>query len=156
SRVLEYNPPFSNGVAASIVIGQKNFSTNVRGLGPDILTLPTSISFDNQGNLWIFDENSRVLEFKPPFHTDMNATLVIGQKDFTSKDFSLSQNGLDRGPDFITFDKNGNLWVSEYDNNRILEFSSQVSSVPEFSLVIPILLVGMTPLIIFYRIKNVK
>lgn len=156
SRVLEYNPPFSNGIAASIVVGQKDFSLNVRGLGPDILTLPTSLSFDNKGNLWIFDENSRVLGFRPPFHTGMNASLVIGQKDLTSKDFSLSQNGLDRGPDYITFDKNGDLWVSEGDNNRVLEFSSQVSSVPEFSLIIPILLIGMTSSIMFYRMKIMK
>lgn len=153
NRVLEYDPPFFDGMPAALVIGQSDFTGHGEGIGPNSFFLPVSLSFDKQGDLWIYDENNRVLDFKPPFHNGMNASIVIGQKNFTSNDFGLSQNRIGRGPDYITFDNNDNLWVSENGNNRILEFSAKVTDVPEFPFAIPVLLVSITSLIVFYRMK---
>jgi secreted PhoX family phosphatase len=62
----------------------------------------------------------RVLEFKPQFTNNMLASLVIGQPDFTSRNSSPTQNGLGY-PTGLTFDKSGNLWVADENNNRVME-----------------------------------
>lgn len=152
-RVLEYSPPFYDGMPAALVIGQTNFTVHEKGIGPNRFFIPVSLSFDKQGGLWIFDENNRVLDFEPPFHNGMNASIVIGQMDFTRSNSGLTQNQLGRGPDYVTFDNDGNLWVSENGNNRILEFSAKVTTVPEFPFAIPVLLIGVTSLIVFYKTK---
>ena len=72
------------------------------------------------------------------FTNDQKASYVIGQKDFTSR---LPNGGAPAvnqfsfyWPSGIAFDKEGNLWVAELQNNRILEFyappASWGSSIP--------------------------
>ena len=67
SRILEYTPPFKNGQAASIVIGQADFKSKTPNAGhlatSDSLYTPIGIAFDPEtGNLWVADYyNSRVL-----------------------------------------------------------------------------------------------
>jgi hypothetical protein len=73
--------------------------------------------------------NNRVLEFEPPFKTGMGAVLVIGQPDFVTTDLQNPQTGIS-GPAVMAFDSSGNLWVPDFWNNRVLEFTS--TPVPEF------------------------
>jgi len=95
NRVMEFRPPFSNGMNASVVIGQPDFTSGTPATTQDGLASPRGVSLDQQGNLFVADNgNSRVLEFKPPFATDMNASVVIGQPDFTSKAIATKRNGL--------------------------------------------------------------
>jgi hypothetical protein len=130
NRVLEFKPPFSTGMTASLVIGQKNFTTARPSTTKDGLARPTAVAFDHSDNLWVYDGRSfRVLEFKPPFSNGMGASLVIGQQDFNSSLFATTQNGF-QDPGHLAFDSSGNLWVPDFENNRILEFSS--TPVPEF------------------------
>ena len=70
NRVLEFKPPFSTGMPASLVIGQNDFPTALPGGsggvagGPDELLRPGGVAFDHSGNLWIVDTgNNRILEF---------------------------------------------------------------------------------------------
>ncbi len=129
-RVLEFKPPFSSGMNASLVIGQPNFVTGTVNLSSSGFHDPYGVTFDKAGNLWVGDSlNNRVLEFVPPFGLGMSASLVIGQKDFTTNTDAATQNGLN----FLglsAFDSSGNLWVPDFGHNRVLEFSSTV--VPEF------------------------
>ncbi len=132
ARVLEFKPPFSTGMSASLVIGQKNFTTNNRSLSQDGLSYPDGIAFDKSGNLWVFDDlRNRILGFKPPFSNGMSASLVIGQANFESKASYTTQNGLDfpggEGGG-LAIDPSGNLWVADYGNNRVLEFKPPFSS----------------------------
>lgn len=126
-RILEFVPSFLNGMNASLVLGQPNFtSSGTYTPTQNTLCSPgdqgNAIAFDASGNLWVADESgSRVLEFKPPFLNDMNASLVIGQAVFTSSNTGCTQNQFDVAPVTLTFDPSGNLWVGDvYD--RVLEF----------------------------------
>ena len=122
NRVLMFKPPFATGMAASLVIGHADFTSNTYGTSAIWLRSPEGLAFDTSGNLWVADGlNSRVLMFKPPFVTGMAASRVIGQTDFNSGGFATTQTGLN-APYGLALDSVGNLWVSEYDNNRVLMF----------------------------------
>ena len=122
SRVLEFKPPFSTGMNASLVIGQPNFETSAKVTSQSGTVGPVGLAFDSSGNLWVGDSgNNRVLEFKPPFSTGMPASLVIGQKDFALALPGRSTDGLFE-PAGVNFDHSGNLWVLDGGNGRVLEF----------------------------------
>jgi len=127
-RVLEYVPPFTNGMSASLVIGQSDFTSDTQAATASGLSFPTEVAFDSAGDLWLVDQgNNRVLEYKPPFTTGENASIVIGQPDFTSFTSATTATSMN-SPYGITFDHSGNLWVSDNRNLRVLEFTLPFSS----------------------------
>src|SRR5271166_1771382 len=136
NRILQFRPPFASGMAASLVLGQSDFGNGLGTVTQNGLFGPAGLTFDKSGNLWVADRIScRVLEFEPPFSTDMNASLVLGQTNFTSE---LCKNGSAGfyGPTQLVFDSGGNLWVSDFGNNRVLEFKPPFSNGMDASLVI--------------------
>lgn len=136
NRALEFKPPFANGMAASVVIGQADFVSGGAATTANGLNFPTGVAFDSAGDLWIGDtSNNRVLQFKPPFANGMSASLVLGQTDFTSQTLATTQNGLS-GPFGIAFDSNGNLGVADSGNNRTLGFTPPFSNNQNASLVL--------------------
>ena len=136
SRVVEYQPPFTNGMNASLVIGAADFTSFGQGPTSSELNMPASIAFDSGGNLWVADLiDNRVLEFKTPFSNGMSASLVLGQSDFVSRIFACSGSGLTY-PYGIAFDSAGNLWMADA-NNRVLQFTPPFSSDMSASLVYP-------------------
>ncbi len=136
-RILEFVPPFADGVSASLVLGQRNFTTYVTSTTKSGLSLPSRVAFDPSGNLWVLDSgNDRVLQFKPPFSDGMDASLVIGQKDFASSSVATTQSGLNCVFGDLALDSSGNLWVGDVRNNRILEFRPPFSMGMGASLVL--------------------
>lgn len=136
NRVLQFQPPFTNGMSASLVIGQPDFVTGTLNTTQNGLYTPVSSAFDSSGNLWVDDwSNDRILQYKPPFATDMNASLVLGQENFTSNGCATTNSGL-CGPARTAFDASGDLWVTDYDNNRVLEFKPPFTNGMAASLVI--------------------
>ena len=153
SRVLEFVPPFSNGMSATLAIGQGSTGAaascdRVSPATPSTLCEPNDVAFDPNGNLWVADRvYSRVLEFVPPFSTGMAASLELGQPAETAfTSFSPNNGGISATslnfPSALKFDPNGNLWVSDQDNNRVLEFippfsngmaAAQVIGQPDFT-----------------------
>jgi sugar lactone lactonase YvrE len=161
ARVTEFTPPFHNGMNASLVIGQRakailiplpDWSSTVGATSRNGLSAPEGIVFDAYGDLWVADSwNGRVLEFQPPFSNNMNASLVIGERDFTS---SCNQQtrppcGDSRTlnlPTAIAFDATGNLWVTDIlklgtyatpqYQGRLLEFTSPFKNAMEAALVV--------------------
>jgi len=128
NRVLEFVPPFSNGMSANVVLGQAGFGTNLCAHSSSNLCYPTDLVFDGSGNLWVVDcNNNRVLEYLPPFKTGQAATLVIGQVDFNSNSLASGATGLNY-PWGIATDTAGNVWVSDGLNWRVLRFSPPFSS----------------------------
>jgi uncharacterized protein (TIGR03437 family) len=143
NRVLAWRNPGSltKGNQADKVIGQRDFFSNaVQGPGRDLsagLTLPSSVAVDAAGNLYVLDTaNNRILRYPNPFNqtTDpLSVDLVIGQKTQssgnianenqpkpTNKTVSFYPGTFLRAA--IALDAQGNLWVTDAGNNRVLRF----------------------------------
>lgn len=123
NRLLEFAPPFFNGMNASVVLGQQNFTASLDTTTQSGLSYPGQVAFDSSGNLWVPDGgNGRILEYQPPFTTGMNASLVLGEPDFTHRYCDPNSFGIQthcsnhnslKGPTEVAFDQQGNLWVPE-------------------------------------------
>ena len=136
NRVLEYEPPFTTGEAASLVIGQTSLTGSGDTSSSGCLFGPTGIAFDPSGDLWVVDSgNNRVLEFKAPFSNGESASLVIGQPTFGGYIGQTTSGGLN-APSYLAFDPSGNLWVTDQGNNRVLEFTAPFSTGQKASVVI--------------------
>lgn len=124
SRVLRFSPPFVSGQSADLVLGQLDFNSGGCATSQEGLCEPETARFDRFGNLWVIDSyNNRVVEYKPPFSSGQNASVVLGQPDFVSDGCATTQSGL--CPDAeggIGVDKKGNVWVGDYDNERVVEY----------------------------------
>jgi sugar lactone lactonase YvrE len=128
-RVLEYTPPFSNGMAATLALGQTS-TEGAKGCyetspTPTNLCSPLGMSFDAQGNLWLADADfNRILEFTQPFSTGMAATLELGQPGPTfNLDYTPIPSAISLAAPFdLKLDSNGNLWVADFGHNRVLEY----------------------------------
>jgi len=136
NRVLEFTPPFSAREAASLVIGQPNFTTSSNNANQSMLSNPSSLAFDHSGNLWVADTyDNRVLEFKTPFSNGESASIAIGQPNLLSLAENTTQSTLNQ-PDGIAFDTHGNLWVVDTGNNRVAEFTPPFSTGMDASVII--------------------
>lgn len=141
NRVLGWTnaATFANGAPADLVIGQVDkVSTLPLGPGtsrPTGLNAPGALAVDSSGNLYIADTgNNRVLRFAKPFANSDDPkvpNMVIGQPNFNSE--GANQGGLSEkslafavsgaaGRTGLAFDPQGNLWVSDPLNHRLLRF----------------------------------
>ncbi len=137
NRILEFTPPYYNGMSASLVLGQPTFtigsvvsasqsSINFNG-GVSRLLLVDAIAFDSAGNLWVADTyNNRVLMFAYPFSNNQQASLVLGQPNFTTTTPGLTVSGLSE-PRGVFVDKLSNVWVADTGNSRVLEYSYPIT-----------------------------
>src|SRR5690242_11177201 len=124
---------FQNGDSATIVLGQPSpRQSNPYGIGPKGFSFPMSLSVDpSTGNLYVADfGNSRVLRFPKPFAnlTGVEPDAVYGQPDFATH--SANSSGVTahtiNQPRGVSVDGQGNLWVADTGNNRILRFPAAV------------------------------
>ncbi len=136
NRVVEYKTPLTTGEATSLVLGSPSFDKGMYPTTASSLAAPYGLAFDKSGDLWVVDYyNNRVLEFVPPFENQMNASLVLGQSDFTSNSDGSTQNSMNL-PSAVAFDAAGNMWITDSLNNRALKFTSPFSTGESASLVI--------------------
>ena len=126
NRVLKFEPTFSTGQSASLVIGQLGFNANAPMLTPDGLFEPWALSFDQSGNLWVLDAgNNRIVEYEPSFSTGESASLVLGEPDLIHSACVATQSGIcpsEFGGD-LRIDRKDNVWMVDNFNNRVLEFA---------------------------------
>ena len=156
NRVLEYNTPFAGcdnsfpcvGGPANLVFGQDGSFTSstannggVRGAPTaKSLHLPWGVAVDANGNLYVADTiNNRVLEYNTPLTVtatpgsgDTTADLVFGQDGiFTSSTANIdgSTSGANSlyHPAGVAVDANGNLYVADLQNNRVLEYNTPLT-----------------------------
>jgi uncharacterized protein (TIGR03437 family) len=142
NRVLAWKNAFgfTKGDFADLVIGQRDkFSTARQGPNSNLtsgLSGPTGLAVDKKGALYVVDTgNNRILRFPAPLSQTgdlLQPDLIIGQKDFNG----LSANEGKSAPTEKTLaffngaffntglavDSQGNLWVTDPINNRVLRF----------------------------------
>ncbi|OGS27964.1 MAG: hypothetical protein A2297_08160 [Elusimicrobia bacterium RIFOXYB2_FULL_48_7] len=138
NRILKFTRPFSaSNQSASLVIGQPDMNTGTTGTTQKKLNDPRNICFDASGNLWVADaSNCRAIRFNPPFATYMDASVVLGQADFTINAYSGgTQNGLSY-PYGVFAEPNGNIWVADTGVHRTLRYDAPISSGMNANLVL--------------------
>ena len=130
-RVLQFKPPFSTGMSATLAIGQISGATNLTTGCPSAAAasatvgMPSANAIDSAGNLWVVDNfNSRVLNFPAPVTAGETASIAIGQANTSATGCNNGGTGLATlcGPTDLKFDSAGNLWVADTGNNRVLMY----------------------------------
>ncbi len=154
-RILKYENPFETDSIADRVWGQADFSGMACNRGRPQRPTAESLCFhspsnqsvtnwygngveiDAQGNMWVADGgNNRVLRFPADLESGeiaKTADLVIGQRDLRS---SVPGNSLRRlqGPSAVRMSKDGQLYVADTVNDRVLVFEPPFESGMEASL----------------------
>ncbi len=137
NRVLKYLAPVTNGKAASLVIGQPDFtSTKCNGgaASPTAATLcrPWTVALDGAGGLYVADlSNNRVLEYTAPSSSHPNAAHVFGQANFVSS--SCNKGGTPSAaslcePTAMALDATGRLFIADFGNSRVLRYNVPLTS----------------------------
>ena len=126
-RVLVFNlsSGIINGMNASYVLGQTDFTSRVSATTQSGMSTPSGLVYDN-GNqrLFVIDGN-RVLVFdlSSGLSNGMNASYVLGQPNFTSSAGAVTQSGM-TAPLGLVLDSLGQrLFVADWFNNRVLVFN---------------------------------
>lgn len=133
---------FSGNATADHVLGQNNFANSAAGFVDSRgLHDPTSIAVDrgsSPNRLYVADyDNNRVLGWKNArnFKKGTPADLVIGQADYTSAACNRGGAVSDRTlclPTGLSVDADGDLYVADSFNSRVLRFASPFASGFEF------------------------
>ena len=134
-RVLEFERPFEEDGVADRVLGQGSFNTRVCGSSLKSLCYPGALAFDSHDNLYVADlHNDRVLLFLDPVR-DAVADKVFGQGCAGPRPNSLCL-GYEEGDINVRFhgasglavDPQGNLYVADSFNTRVLIFKDAARS----------------------------
>ncbi|ETR72215.1 MAG: hypothetical protein OMM_01891 [Candidatus Magnetoglobus multicellularis str. Araruama] len=129
NRVLRFDHASSKSSHAppNGVLGQGEF-TNYTGTSINTMRTPSDVWIDPTGTLWVADsENHRILRFdhaasKP---NGANADAVIGQPNYTSMTYGLSQSKMNT-PRAIVINQ-GHLFVADFSNSRVLCYKNAAS-----------------------------
>lgn len=146
NRVLRYpdKASLANGAAAEYVFGQADFTSSLQPDPPTASSLdaPIGLVLDVTGELWVSDtDNHRVLMYSSAVtRVDASpaAVKVFGQPDFVSNDNPLIPSSSSmNAPMGLHLDTDSALWVADFGNNRILQFTnagSLANGAPAFHL----------------------
>lgn len=118
NRVQQFPPNSTSATAGATVAGG-----NGAGSAANQLSLPNDVSMDGTGNLYVTDYyNNRVQKF-PPNSTSATAGITVAG----GNGMGAAANQLN-GPDGLTVDGAGNLYVADYYNNRLQHFPPNSTS----------------------------
>jgi gliding motility-associated-like protein len=111
-RVQKFPPRSSNSTNGLTVAGG-----NGPGSGANQFYEPISVAVDKNGNIFVCDElNNRIQKFPPNSNSQISGiTVACGNQQ------GASLNQLDN-PTSICLDKNDNIYVADFDNDRVIEF----------------------------------
>jgi DNA-binding beta-propeller fold protein YncE len=125
----EFTP--SNGQAATLVLGQSNFTSSSPAHSQTGMNFPTGVTVDPTSHkVFVADQfNNRVLRFSSvtALSNGAAAEAVLGQADFTShlanRGGAIAANTM-YYPYSVSVDSGGRLWVADSYNHRILRFDN--------------------------------
>ena len=127
NRILEFDVSnLSNGMAASYVLGQPNFTSSSSATSQTGLTSPTNLIYDSVHNqLFVSDSgNNRVLDFNTSsLANGMPASFVLGQSNFMSTAGLVGSAQLNFPTGLALDSSSSRLFVADENNNRVLTFS---------------------------------
>ena len=124
NRVEEFNS--SGAFVMGIGAGYNGVSGSIgsSGTGSGQFNQPTGVAVDTSGNIWVVDGgNNRVEEFSS------SGAFVMGiGAGYNGVSGSIGSSGTGSGqfnqPTGVAVDTSGNIWVVDYSNHRVEEFSS--------------------------------
>jgi NHL repeat len=125
--------------AADVVFGQGgSFATNTCNLGgvsANGLCGAIGVVVDGADNVYVADfDNHRVLEYDSPLTTDAVADRVFGQPNFASSTCNTAGFGSPPSasslcqPTGVAVDGAGNVYIVDFNNSRVLEFDSPLTT----------------------------
>jgi len=134
-RVLEFDLSggISNGMKATHVLGQPNFTSNGFLVTQAGMNDPLGLAYDaGSTRLFVADSNNRVLvyDLSGGIADGMNAFKVLGQSDFVSGGAATTQTGLSSPGGVIYASATQRLFVTDAGSNRVLiyDLSNGVSN----------------------------
>ena len=127
NRIMVYNTSnLSNGMNASFVLGQPDYSSNSCSNTQTGVCDPGKLTYDTlDRQLFVSDTaNNRVLVFDAGnLNNGEDATYVLGQPDFTSNACATTQSGL-CNPFGLAYDTlNRHMFIVDTANNRVVQMS---------------------------------
>jgi streptogramin lyase len=128
NRVMRFDNAAGLGpnATASAVFGQPDFATTTFGTTATKMYSPCGAWITPDDSLWVAElRNHRLLRFNNASTKPSGAAAdgVLGQPDFTSRLAATTRRGMD-SPFIKPFvDAKGSLWITEYENHRVLRFS---------------------------------
>jgi sugar lactone lactonase YvrE len=134
-RVLKFKGPISNGKAASLVLGQANFTSGKCNRGGAVtgasLCFPNAVASDKSGHVYVSDNsNSRVLEYASPSVSGTPANRVFGQT--TLGGHQCAAGGPTKTslcePEGVWVDNAGRLYIADTSLSRVLEYDKPLTS----------------------------
>jgi sugar lactone lactonase YvrE len=133
NRVLIFDTPLTSQTA-NVELGQPDFLHDAANtVDPQGLYGVYEIAVDSDNHLYVVDNrNNRVLGYTSAasFANYAPADLVIGQADFYHNQPNQGASASDatlNTPESVATDSSNNLYVSDYGNNRVLEYTAPFS-----------------------------
>lgn len=138
---------YTNGQAASLVLGQADFTSVVAATTASGMNNPFGVAVDPiSGKIFVADtSNHRVLRFDDAASKANGALAdgVLGQPDFASNNQDSTASTM-RFPHGVAVDSAGRLWVADQENQRVLRFDEAL--IPTISWATPAAITYGTPL----------
>ncbi len=120
---------FNRGQHALLVFGVDG--SYLREIGAGLFSVPHGLRVDGEGNIWTADVgNHLVIKFSPAG----KVLMVLGKKNTASKGWfhkDYNQSFLNK-PSDVTFDSDGNIYVADGGNFRVVKYSSEGEVVQSF------------------------
>ncbi|KPA11178.1 NHL repeat protein, partial [Candidatus Magnetomorum sp. HK-1] len=143
SRALRFNNAAlkSNGANADNVLGQSDFTSSTGATSANNFNYFLGITMDHSGRLYGSDLlNNRIVIFNDVINKSDGASIdnVLGQPNFTSN--TVNNGGIGAttlyNPQWLYFDRiNNHLWVTDYENHRVLRYTMMLKTPPTIGLI---------------------
>jgi sugar lactone lactonase YvrE len=141
-RVMVFLNPDSDAdpTTADVVLGQPdmtgfniNYDSNPADGIVEGFYFPRGLALDPNDNLYVVDEfNHRLLKFNQPLTTDSLPDVVLGQDDLDELvggfDSGQSANNRFNLPLGVAVDASGNVYATDFNNNRVLRFDAPLTN----------------------------